>query len=614
MISITNLILVFLFGSLISYLLTKANKVLGSIFNFLLSFYALYYVWNIEVGHYEKLFNIFPNIENSLKVTYLGKFFAIISLIVISLVSFFIIEWIRKKPSRPAAFNAFILIMIAGVIGVFFSNDLLTLYVFWEIAVLGSFLIVPMGKEESKKAAVIYAVTSAIGSYMYLFATFSIYSKYGVLSFDKVSSYLLNEPSNLFKWFVILFIASAGIAKSGIFPLHTWLRITHGNAPDAFSAILSGQLVKMGSYVLAISLSVFPSTMLFNAFYHGVPLINYLLIWLGNISIIIGTFMAIRQNDMKQLIAYSSIANGGYILVGLGVMNSIGYAGGLFHVFNHAIAAAMIFLSFAAVVYRTGTTKIDEMGGLIWRMPWTFVTYLVGIISLAGIPPTSGFISKWMIFNALLTKGMFITLAITFIGSVGSFLYVFRPLAGVFLGQLKKKHYEVKEVSPIMLIPMLILVTLTVFIGIYPKPVLDLIASIERNIGIKPIEYSGTIIKTSLGQWNTLTVFTMFATGFIIALILHLIFPKGKKVELTDQYTGGDYLYNYDLYHYATGFYKFIERLYDKHPSFEKLYNMLASFFKSMGEIVNGIIYKVSPSGYVFWISIVILILFWVRW
>ncbi|WP_126992389.1 proton-conducting transporter transmembrane domain-containing protein [Thermosipho globiformans] len=614
MISITNLILVFLFGSLISYLLTKANKVLGSIFNFLLSFYALYYVWNIEVGHYEKLFNIFPNIESSLKVTYLGKFFAIISLIVISLVSFFIIEWIRKKPSRPAAFNAFILIMIAGVIGVFFSNDLLTLYVFWEIAVLGSFLIVPMGKEESKKAAVIYAVTSAIGSYMYLFATFSIYSKYGVLSFDKVSSYLLNEPSNLFKWFVILFIASAGIAKSGIFPLHTWLRITHGNAPDAFSAILSGQLVKMGSYVLAISLSVFPSTMLFNAFYHGVPLINYLLIWLGNISIIIGTFMAIRQNDMKQLIAYSSIANGGYILVGLGVMNSIGYAGGLFHVFNHAIAAAMIFLSFAAVVYRTGTTKIDEMGGLIWRMPWTFVTYLVGIISLAGIPPTSGFISKWMIFNALLTKGMFITLAITFIGSVGSFLYVFRPLAGVFLGQLKKKHYEVKEVSPIMLIPMLILVILTVFIGIYPKPVLDLIASIEKNIGIKPIEYSGTIIKTSLGQWDTLTVFTMFAVGFIIALILYLIFPKGKKVELTDQYTGGDYLYNYDLYHYATGFYRFIERLYDKHPSFEKLYNMLASFFKSMGEIVNGIIYKVSPSGYVFWISIVILILFWVRW
>ncbi|ABR31071.1 oxidoreductase [Thermosipho melanesiensis] len=614
MISLVNLILLFLFGSLISYILTKVNKVIGAIFNFLLTGYALFVVWNVEVGTTEKLFSIFEGLESVLKVTFLGKFFALISLIVISFVAFFVLEWIKKKNLNAAAFNLFYMLMIAGVLGVFFSNDLLTLYVFWEIAVLGSFLIVPMGKEDSKKAAIIYVVISGIGSYLYLFATFSLYFRYGVLDFKGVSQHLLNEPSNIYKWFVVLFIASAGIAKSGLFPLHTWLRITHGNAPDAFSAVLSGQLVKMGSYVLAISLAVFPTTQLFNAFYMGVPLINYILIWLGNISIIIGTFMAIRQNDMKQLIAFSSIANGGYILVGLGVMNSTGFAGGLFHVFNHAIAAAMIFLSFAAVVYRTGTTKIDEMGGLIWRMPWTFVIYLVGIISLAGIPPTSGFISKWMIFNALLTKGMFLTLTITFIGSIGSFLYVFRPLAGVFLGQLKKKHYEIEEVSIIMLIPMLLLVFLTLIIGIYPKPLLDMISSVEQELGIKAIEYSGTIIKTSLGQWNTLTVFNMFVVGFIIAVILYLIFPNGKKVKLTDQYTGGEYLYNYDLYHYATGFYKFLERLYDKHPSFEKLYEMLANFFRSMGGIVVSLVYKPGPSGYVFWFSIVILILFWVRW
>ncbi|SHH18190.1 proton-conducting transporter transmembrane domain-containing protein [Thermosipho atlanticus] len=613
MISLTNLILVFIFGSIVSYLLTKANRVLGSIFNFLLTAYALYEVWNLNINHSEKLFVLFKNLESTLKVTYLGKYFALVSMIVISFVTFFIIEWIKKKGIKPAAFNAFMLIMISGVLGVFFANDLLTLYIFWELAVLGSFLIVPMGKEDSKKAAVIYAVTSAIGSYMYLYAIFVIFKRYGVLSFEQVSQQLVND-SSLFKWFVILFIASAGMAKSGIFPLHTWLRITHGNAPDAFSAILSGQLVKMGSYVLAIAISVFPTVQMFSSFYHGIPLLNYLLIWLGNISILIGTFMAIRQNDMKQLIAFSSIANGGYILVGLGTMNSIGYSGGLFHVFNHAIAAAMIFLSFAAVVYRTGTTKIDEMGGLIWRMPWTFVTYLVGIISLAGIPPTSGFISKWMIFSALVNKGMFITLAITFIGSVGSFLYVFRPLAGVFLGQLKRKHADVKEVPGIMLIPMLLFVVLVLYIGVYPKPVLDYISSIEKVLGIKPISYNGFEIITPLGKWNTLTVFTMFSVGFIIAIVLYLIFPKGKRVELTDQYTGGDYLYNYDLYHYATGFYRFIERLYDRHPSFERLYGMLAAFFRSIGDIVTGLIYKLSPSGYVFWISVVILIIYWVRW
>jgi NADH-quinone oxidoreductase subunit M len=209
---------------------------------------------------------------------------------------------------------------------------------------------------------------------------------------------------------------------------------------------------------------------------------------------------------------------------------------------------------------------------------------------------------------------MFITAAIAFIGSVGSFLYVFRPLAGVFLGQLKKKHYNLKEGSFIMLLPMLLMVALTVLLGVYPKPILDLIVSVETELGIKPLEHSGIIIKTPLGSWNTLTVFIMFAVGFIIALVLYLLFPKAKKVELTNQYTGAEFLYNYDLYHYATGFYKFIERLYDKHPSFEKLYEMVSTFFKSMGDFITGLVYKTGPSGYVFWISIVILILYWVRW
>ncbi|EKF49266.1 NADH dehydrogenase subunit M [Thermosipho africanus H17ap60334] len=613
MISFTNLILVFLFGSLISYLLTKANKVLGSIFNFLLSAYALYYVWNIEIGHTEKLFSIL-GVDNQIVVTSLGKFFAIVSFIVFTSVAFFAIDWIRFKPKNPAAFNTFYLLTSVGSLGVFFANDLITLYIFWEIAVLGSFLIVPMGNKQSKEAAVTYVIMSAIGSYMYLFATFSIFNRYGVVSFKEVIINLLNEPSTLYKWFVVLFIAAAGIAKSGIFPLHTWLKKVHGNAPDAFSAVFSGQLVKLGSYVLAISLAVFPSIKMFMPFYQGIPILNYLLIWLGNISIIVGTFMAIRQNDMKYLIAYSSVANGGYILVGLATLDSIGFAGGLFHVFNHAIISVMVFLSFAVVIHRTGTTKIDEMGGLIWRMPWTFVTYLVGIIALAGIPPTSGFISKWMIFNTLVRHGMFVTAAIAFIGSVGSFLYVFRPLAGVFLGQLKKKHYDLKEGSIIMLIPMLLMVVLTILMGIYPKPILDLIISVENELGIKPLQYVGTIIKTPLGQWNTLTVFVMFAVGFIIAFIIYLLSPKAKKVELTNQYTGGEFLYNYDLYHYATGFYRFIERLYDKHPSFEKLYEMIGVFFKSIGDFVTGLIYKPSPSGYIFWISIVILILYWVRW
>jgi len=608
-----QLLLILFIGSVLVYFLTKLNKILGILVNLGLSMYAFYKLFSIKVGSSEDIFSLIPNQNGLLTYTELSKFFAVISMIVIISVSIFLINWLSKQ-KYPNAFNFFYMLAVASSLGVFFSGDLLTLYVFWEIMLLSSLMLVPMGKEESKRAAMNYLVVSLIGSYMYLYAAFMLWNKYGTLTIQKLIQKLLSEPSMMFKWGVVLLIAAAGIAKSGVFPLYTWLRLTHGTAPDAFSAVLSGQLVKMGSYVLALTIAVFPSLKMFPALYGGIPIFNYLLIAFGATSIIIGTLMAIKQNDMKMLIAYSTVANGGYILIGIATVDKIGFAGGLFHVFNHAIAAAMIFLSFAAVVYRTKTTKIDEMGGLIWRMPLTFITYLVGIISLAGIPPTSGFISKWMIFVVLVKKGMFITAAITFIGSVGSFLYVFRPLAGVFLGQLKSKHKDIKEVPIFMLIPMLFLVLLTLFFGVVPGPILGGITAVEKELGIVPIEHTLTIIKSSVGQWNTLTVFTMFAVGFIIAFILYIMFPKAKQIPLTDQYTAGEFLYNYDLYHYATKFYGFFERLYEKHPSFEKLYEMFGKFFKDLGEFFNRWFYAASPSAYIFWVSLITLVIFWVRW
>jgi len=410
-----------------------------------------------------------------------------------------------------------------------------------------------------------------------------------------------------------LLLLAAGIAKSGIFPLHVWLRNVHGNAPDTFSAVLSGQLVKMGSYLIALVLSVFPIANMFAEFYNGVNILSYVLIWLGNISILIGTLMAIKQNDMKMLIAYSTVANGGYILIGLATLHQVGYAGGLFHIINHALAATMIFLSFAAVVYRTGTTKIDELGGLIHRMPVTFVTYLVGIISLAGIPPTSGFISKWMIFQSLVSKGMFVTEMFVFIGSIGSFLYVFRPLAGVFLGQLKNKDKNVKEAPVVMQIPMIILTALTVLWGVFPQQVLVWITDVQKEFGMKQFEFEGTVLKTSMGYWDTWTVFVMFAVGFIIAAVIYIIMPKGKKIPLEDQYTSGEFLHNYDLYHYATKFYVFLEREYEGHPSFEDWYLAIVNAMKGIGKFIDYLARR-TASAYLFWTAVVLALIMWVRW
>jgi len=602
-----SLILYLGIGALVGYFLSKINKHLGPIVLFVLSIYALYVVWQMPTGTNEALFGF----EDVLRFTALSKYLSIISLIVFASFGFFNIAWISKA-KRPAAFNALSILTLLGTLGVFFSSHFIVLYMFWEIAVLASLFIVPMGKEESKKATVWYIVISSIGTYLFLYGIFMLYSKYSTFDIFEIGKYIQNETVG-FKWAVVLLLLAAGIAKSGIFPLHVWLRNVHGNAPDTFSAVLSGQLVKMGSYLIALVLSVFTIANMFAEFYNGVNILSYVLIWLGNISILIGTLMAIKQNDMKMLIAYSTVANGGYILIGLATLHQVGYAGGLFHIINHALAATMIFLSFAAVVYRTGTTKIDELGGLIHRMPVTFVTYLVGIISLAGIPPTSGFISKWMIFQSLVSKGMFVTEMFVFIGSIGSFLYVFRPLAGVFLGQLKNKDKNVKEAPVVMQIPMIILTALTVLWGVFPQQVLVWITDVQKEFGMKQFEFEGTVLKTSMGYWDTWTVFVMFAVGFIIAAVIYIIMPKGKKIPLEDQYTSGEFLHNYDLYHYATKFYVFLEREYEGHPSFEDWYLAIVNAMKGIGKFIDYLARR-TASAYLFWTAVVLALIMWVRW
>ncbi len=600
-----NLLTYLVVGALLSFALTKVNKFLGTIITFLLSGYGLYLFWNAQPSNFELLG------LTTLEITPIAKFFGIVSLISFTLVSMFNLEWI-KKAKYPSVYNLLFLLTLAGTIGVFMSKDLITLYIFWEITVFSSLFIVPMGKPESKKAAIWYVVISSLGSFLYLYGSFLAYSKFDTFDIAEIANALPNASIG-FRWAILVLLISSAIAKSGVFPLHVWLRNVHGNAPDTFSAILSGQLVKMGSYLAVLIVSVFPVAALFQTFYQDFNILSYLLIWLGNISILIGTLMAIKQNDMKMLIAYSTVANSGYILIGVALLDQIGYAGALFHVLNHMLSATVIFLSFAAVVYRAGTTKIDEMGGLIWRMPWTFVAYLVGIISLAGIPPTSGFISKWMIFNALVRRGMFVTEMFVFLGSIGSFLYVFRPLAGVFLGQLKSQHKDIKEVPLVMVIPMLLGVLLMVLWGVFPASALNLIVDVQNQFNIKPFEFEGTVLKTPLGYWDTWIVFLVFAGGFVLACIIYFLTPKAKKIPLTNQYTAGEFLHNYDKYHYANDFYKFIEREYENAPSFEKLYLSFVNVLKEIGRFFNWIA-ETSSSAYVFWFAVLVLIVFLVRW
>ncbi|MDX1359547.1 MAG: proton-conducting transporter membrane subunit, partial [Clostridia bacterium] len=299
--------------------------------------------------------------------------------------------------------------------------------------------------------------------------------------------------------------------------------------------------------------------------------------------------------------AYSSVANGGYILIGILMLDQVGFAGGMMHLINHAVASAAAFLAIAAVAYRTGTTKMSEMGGMIHRMPVTYLVYLIAIISMAGIPPMGGFVSKWLIFQGLADKGMLFMAAAAFFGSIGSFLYVFRPLSAVFLGQTFTRDLEKKEVGFFMMFPMLVLTLLSLLAGVFPNIILRVITDIQASVGIEAVTLAERTIVTANGFLDAFRVFIVFGFGFAIAFVLFIVRRKSRKVELMDTFTSAEFIHTRELLHYSHNFYAPFERLYQNAPETMTAYQKLAVKIGELGKLVESLFFGHRLEKTVFW-------------
>ena len=604
MMRVDTIIIGLLVCAVLAYLLTKANKKLGAwvtVLGSTLAFVAMFLLRSdIGVTH-ELGFMQF-------KITEYGWFFSVVMLAVFACVSFFNIYWMEKI-IHPAAYNALYLLALLGTLGAFMAKDFIVLFIFWEMIVWASMFIIPFGK--SRKASIVYYAFSAFGSLAMLFGIFYLYANTGTFEIEPALAEAAQNPTQALVAFITIGIA--GLVKLGVFPFHIWLPKAHGNAPDTFSPILSGGLVKAGGFAAFLVVCVMPS---YDAFasqvpINGMPLTNFILIGLGAISIVVGTLMAIKQDDFKRLIAYSSVANEGYIIIGISMADDLSVGGAFMHIFAHALASAAAFLSIAAVSHRTGTTKMSELGGLIHRMPITYLVYLIAIISMAGIPPMAGFISKWMIFQSMISRGMIFVATAAFFGSIGSFLYVFRPLSAVFLGQLAPKHEKVKEAPVLMVIPMVILSLLTVFFGVVPNIALKVFSSIQKSVDMEGLKLDGTKIIGNNGTLDPSLIVIIFGVGFAIAMILFLIHPKSRKVKLMDTYTASEFIYTPELLHYAHNFYAPFERLYEKVPNTEKWYGVLVKKIDELGRLVSYSLFSYKPSTAILWIMITTIILLW---
>ena len=389
--------------------------------------------------------------------------FSLFMLFVVALVglaaSLFSIDYMEHYGSK-GTFYALYLVMIAGMNGLLLSSDLFSVYVFLEVAAIASYALVAFGRGlDELEAAVKYLLLSVLASALILAAVAVLFGVTGSLDFAGVARGLKDlDTGGVVAVAATLFLMGFGL-KAALVPFHAWLPDAHPSAPAPISAVLSGLLIKVsGVYALArIFFNVFGLT----------PALSRALLVMGTVSMVVAALLALGQKDIKRMLAYSSISQVGYIVVGLGTGTALGIAGGLFHLFNHALAKGLLFLNSGAIQQATGTRNLDEMGGLAKRMPLTAGTNIIGALSISGVPPLNGFWSKLLIIIALVQAGHPIYAVIAVLTSVLTLWYYLIMQRKAFFGKLGEKWTAVKEAPFWMSAALVLLALACVGVGIF---------------------------------------------------------------------------------------------------------------------------------------------------
>lgn len=356
-------------------------------------------------------------------------------------------------------FTNLLLIILCGMNGVVMTTDIFSLFVFMEITSVVSFILVAFKKNiEGFEAAFKYVILSGVATVAMLSAIALILLIAGGTSFQEVRAALSVSGHNFLIMFAIGIFICGLFVKGGLMPFHAWLPDAHSAAHSAVSILLSGVQIKvLGAYVLLrLITSVFVYT---NS-------ITQILMVVGLISIIFGALGALGQNDFKRMLAYSSISNMGYIVLGFGCGTALAIGGALFHLFNHAVFKSLLFVNAAAVESRTGRRDMDKMGGLAQRMPVTGLTSVLGSLSAAGVPPLAGFWSKLIIVIALWVAGYRAYAVMAVVGSIITLAYLLSMQRRVFFGKIAEEFKEIKEAGFGLTLPAVILAVITVAVGL----------------------------------------------------------------------------------------------------------------------------------------------------
>ncbi|HQL79401.1 MAG TPA: hydrogenase 4 subunit B [Verrucomicrobiota bacterium] len=534
--------------------------------------------------------SVIPALRLGVKLDPLGAFFVLIVSILALALSVYSFGYARGFYGRKnvGLLGAFYNALLLATTLVFVASNAFFFLIVWEIMALTAYCLVSFEHKEAetRNAGVLFFIMSHLGTgclilgFLLLFqAAGQALGSYGpdAYSFESFRALGSNLSPGRRDAAFLLFLVGFGV-KAGIVPLHIWLPAAHPVAPSNASALLSGVMIKTGIYGLTRVLFDFLGT---PPNWWGVTVLT-----IGTISAVLGVLYALMEHDLKRLLAYHSIENIGIILMGLGaalmflhtdhpVLASLALIAGLYHTINHAIFKALLFLGAGAVLHATHTRNMEEMGGLIKRMPKTAFFFLMGAVAISALPPLNGFVSEWLTYQSLLqgfgttdslVKLMFplsgAMLALT--GALAAACFV-KAFGITFLGQPRSEHAaQAREASPTMLLGMGLLTAACVFLGLFPTVFLTLFGPLTQQLLGQPLPGrlilgNGWVLGNTQELGGTVSTLGIVLTGICllpVPLVLWLFFGRRTQVRIGPTWDCGLRGLTPHMQYSATGFSK----------------------------------------------------------
>ncbi|MFA5143693.1 MAG: proton-conducting transporter membrane subunit [Candidatus Omnitrophota bacterium] len=459
--------------------------------------------------------------ESILLADTLSGFIALFVSVFALLVTVYSFTFIKKSFGR---YFGCILMTLGASLGTAYADNMIAFLTFWGFLAVLLYLLVNMqgtaaATASAKKALIIIGGTDAA----MIFGFGLIWSITGTFTFSKVHIALTGAIS----YCAYLSLAIASFAKAGAMPFHSWLPDVAEDGPTPVTAYLPASLDKLlGIYLLArASMSLFAMN----------AVSNFILAFVGSVTIVFAVIIALVQHDLKRLLGYHAVSQVGYMVLGIGTGNPIGIAGGLFHMLNHAIYKSCLFLSSGSVEERAGTTDLSKLGGLGKYMPVTFACFLVASLSISGIPPFNGFVSKWMVYQGIIESAgarnplWVVWLTCAMFGSALTVASFMKLLHAVFMGRPSKNFAAIKESGANILFPIVTLAALCCIFGIFAFTV-PIALFIAPAVG-KTISYWGV--------WNPMLATVLIIAAVILGALAYYLMKPGT-FRTVSTFIGGE--------------------------------------------------------------------------